>query len=34
MSDGSYRTFHERSQPALAIGQKVRVNGQGIVAAG
>lgn len=34
MHDGSIRTFHEPAQPALAIGQKVRVTGQGIVAAG
>jgi outer membrane lipoprotein SlyB len=34
MSDGTYRTFHQSAQPALAIGQKVRVTGQGIVAAG
>lgn len=34
MNDGTYRTFHERTQPALAIGQKVRVTEQGIVAAG
>lgn len=34
MNDGTYRTFHESTQPALAIGQKVRVTEQGIVAAG
>lgn len=34
MNDGTVRTFHERAQPALAIGQKVRVTEQGIVAAG
>ena len=34
MNDGSYRTFHENAQPALAIGQKVRVTEQGIVSAG
>lgn len=34
MNDGSYRTFHESAQPALAIGQKVRVTEQGIVSAG
>ena len=34
MNDGTYRTFHEHAQPALAIGQKVRVTGQGIVATG
>jgi len=32
MKDGSYRTFIERAQPALAVGQKVRVTGDGIVA--
>jgi outer membrane lipoprotein SlyB len=34
MNDGSIRTFHEASQPALAVGQKVRVTENGIVAAG
>ena len=34
MSDGSIRTLHESSQPALSVGQKVRVNGSDIVAAG
>ena len=34
MNDGSIRTFHERSQPALSVGQKVRVTDNGIVAAG
>lgn len=34
MNDGTYRTFYERSQPALAVGQKVRVTEQGVVAAG
>lgn len=34
MNDGSYRTFHESTQPAFAIGQKVRVTEQGIVSAG
>lgn len=34
MNDGTYRTFHESTQPALAIGQKVRVTEQGVVAAG
>lgn len=34
MNDGTYRTFHERAQPALAIGQRVRVTEQGIVSAG
>lgn len=32
MDDGNVRTFYERSQPALGIGQKVRVNGREIVA--
>lgn len=34
MNDGTYRTFHERSQPALTVGQKVRVTNNGVVAAG
>jgi hypothetical protein len=34
MNDGSSRTFLERAQPALAIGQKVRVTGQSVNAAG
>jgi len=34
MNDGTTRTFYERSQPALAVGQKVRVTGQGVIAAG
>ena len=34
MNDGTYRTFNESAQPALAIGQKVRVTEQGVVAAG
>jgi outer membrane lipoprotein SlyB len=34
MNDGRYRTFYERSQPALSVGQKVRVTSNGIVAAG
>lgn len=34
MNDGTYRTFYERSQPALAVGQKVRVTNGGVVAAG
>ena len=34
MNDGAYRTFYENAQPALAIGQKVRVTDQGIVSAG
>lgn len=34
MNDGTTRTFFERAQPALAIGQKVRVTGQSVNAAG
>lgn len=34
MNDGTYRTFYEHSQPALSVGQKVRVTNNGIVAAG
>lgn len=34
MSDGSIRTFHEASQPALSVGQKVRVTDSGVAAAG
>jgi outer membrane lipoprotein SlyB len=34
MNDGTYRTFHESAQPALAVGQKVRVTEQGIISAG
>lgn len=34
MEDGSVRTFLESAQPALAVGQKVRVTGQGMVVAG
>jgi outer membrane lipoprotein SlyB len=34
MSDGTYRNFHHSAQPALAVGQKVRITGQGVVAAG
>ena len=34
MNDGTTRTFHERAQPALAVGQKVRVTGHGVIAAG
>jgi outer membrane lipoprotein SlyB len=34
MNDGSIRTFYDHAQPALAIGQKVRVTDQGVVAAG
>lgn len=34
MNDGTHRTFYERAQPALAVGQKVRVTNSGVVAAG
>jgi len=34
MNDGTTRTFHERAQPALAVGQKVRVTGDSVIAAG
>lgn len=34
MQDGSYRTFYQQSQPALGIGQKVRVTERGLAAAG
>jgi outer membrane lipoprotein SlyB len=34
MNDGTIRTLHEPAQPALTIGQKVRVTERGIVAAG
>ena len=34
MNDGTYRTFYEHSQPALSVGQKVRVTNNGIVATG
>jgi outer membrane lipoprotein SlyB len=34
MSDGTLRTFYEAAQPALAIGQKVRVTERGVVANG
>jgi len=34
MNDGTQRTFYERAQPALAVGQKVRVTNSGVVAAG
>jgi hypothetical protein len=30
----TFVTFYERSQPALRVGQKVRVTDNGIVAAG
>jgi outer membrane lipoprotein SlyB len=34
MNDGTYRTLNQRTQPAWTVGQKVRVNERGIVAAG
>ena len=34
MSDGTIRTHYERAQPSYAVGQKVRVTEQGVVAAG
>lgn len=34
MSDGATRTFNEAAQPALAIGQRVRVTERGIAVAG
>jgi hypothetical protein len=34
MNDGTYRTLHEPTRPALTVGQKVRVTDQGVVAAG
>ena len=34
MENGSYRTFYQKSQPALGIGQKVRVGEHGLAAAG
>lgn len=34
MHDGSYRMFSQRAQPALTVGQKVRVTEQGVVTAG
>jgi outer membrane lipoprotein SlyB len=34
MNDGTRRTFYERAQPALAVGQKVRVTNNGVVATG
>ena len=34
MSDGSYRTFYQQSQPTLGLGQRVRVTEGGLVAAG
>ena len=34
MNDGSLRTVYERAQPAVRIGEKVRVTRNGVVAAG
>jgi outer membrane lipoprotein SlyB len=34
MSDGTIRTLHEPAQPAVTIGQKVRITERGIAAAG
>ena len=34
MNDGTFRTLYERARPALAIGQKVRVTAEGVIAAG
>jgi outer membrane lipoprotein SlyB len=34
MSDGSLRTFHEASQPALSVGQRVRVTERGLAVIG
>ena len=34
MNDGTHRVFYERAQPALAVGQKVRVTNSGVIAAG
>lgn len=34
MNDGAVRTFYETTQPALAVGQKVRVTENGIAALG
>lgn len=34
MNDGAVRTFYEATQPALAVGQKVRVTERGVVAIG
>jgi len=33
MEDGTYRTFHEATQPAYAVGEKVRVTERGIAVA-
>jgi len=34
MNDGTVRTIQENAPPALAVGQKVRVTGQGVFASG
>lgn len=34
MSDGTVRTFYEASPPRVAVGQKVRATGQGLIVAG
>lgn len=34
MNDGTLRTLYEASQPALSVGQKVRVTNNGVAAAG
>lgn len=34
MNGGGYRTFYQETQPALSLGQKVRVTERGLVAAG
>jgi outer membrane lipoprotein SlyB len=34
MNDGTYRTLNQRAQPTWRVGQKVRVNDRGIIAAG
>lgn len=34
MNDGTYRTLYDRARPTLTVGQKVRVTGRGVIAAG
>ena len=34
MNDGTVRTIQENAPPALSVGQRVRVTGQGVIAAG
>jgi outer membrane lipoprotein SlyB len=34
MNDGTLRTIQENAPPAFAVGQKVRVTGQGVYATG